>query len=95
MNSPDRPLNICLASPEFAPLAKTGGLADVSAALSLYLDSAGHDIRVLIPRYRRIDELGLDIEPVRGMASIHANFGGVEGHYGIDRTVLPGSALPV
>ena len=40
-----KPLNICLASAEVTPLAKTGGLADVSAALSAYLHTAGHDVR--------------------------------------------------
>ena len=92
---PTKPLKICLASPEFAPLAKTGGLADVSAALSLYLHRAGHDVRVLIPRYRRINEQGLDIQPVKGMASIRMRLGDREIHFGIDRTTLPDSGLPI
>ena len=95
MNTPDKPLRICLASPEFAPLAKTGGLADVSAALSLYLHRAGHDVRVLIPRYSRIEALGLDIEPVEGIASMHINLGGADLNFGIDRTTLPDTDLPV
>ncbi len=91
----NEPLRICLASSEFAPLAKTGGLADVSAALSAYLHDAGHDVRVLLPRYRRIEDLGLDIQPVDGMASIRTRLGDTEIHYGIDRATLPNSDLPV
>ena len=49
------PLKILLAASEVAPFAKTGGLADVSAALGRYLGRAGHDVRVFLPLYRRIE----------------------------------------
>ena len=51
-----KPFRICLVSSEVAPLAKTGGLADVAAGLSRYLGSAGHDVRVFMPLYKRIRE---------------------------------------
>ena len=38
-----------------APYAKTGGLADVMAALPRYLHRAGHDVRPFLPLYDRID----------------------------------------
>lgn len=38
---------------EFAPLAKTGGLADAVAGLSRALEQSGHDVRVLLPNYGR------------------------------------------
>lgn len=38
-----------------APFAKTGGLADVMGALPKYLHRAGHDVRVFLPLYDRID----------------------------------------
>jgi starch synthase len=62
--SPDNKLKIFLACSEFTPLAKTGGLADVTAALASYFDSAGHDVRVLMPFYASIDFAGLEIEIV-------------------------------
>jgi starch synthase len=47
-------LKILIVSAEFAPLAKTGGLADAVAGLSAALGAAGHDVRVLLPRYGRL-----------------------------------------
>ncbi|HJQ61252.1 MAG TPA: glycogen/starch synthase, partial [Burkholderiales bacterium] len=57
------PLNICLATSEITPLAKTGGLADVCGALSAFLHGNGHDVRVLMPRYSSIDTSELEIVP--------------------------------
>ncbi len=48
------PLRICYATSEVTPLAKVGGLADVSAALCTYLHQQGHDIRLFVPRYGHI-----------------------------------------
>lgn len=39
------------ATPEVAPLIKTGGLADVSGALPAALRAVGVDVRVLVPGY--------------------------------------------
>src|SRR5207253_1563634 len=38
-----------------APFAKTGGLADVMGALPRYLHRAGHDVRVFLPLYDKVD----------------------------------------
>ena len=48
-------LKILLLSAELVPFAKTGGLADVAGALPKALKAQGHDIRVAMPRYGRID----------------------------------------
>jgi starch synthase len=88
-------LNICLTSSELSPLAKSGGLADVSSALSVYLDGRGHDIRVLIPFYSSIDTSGLEIVPIDGLQDLSLSTGFQAFHYAIDSTTLPGSRLTV
>lgn len=50
------PLRILFATPECAPWVKTGGLADVSAALPAALEALGHDVRVLLPAYPQVLE---------------------------------------
>jgi starch synthase len=44
-------LRVLFVSPECAPLVKTGGLGDVSAALPAALRELGIDVRVLLPGY--------------------------------------------
>ena len=51
-----RPLNILFVSSEVDPFAKTGGLADVSSSLPQAIKESGHEIRIMMPRYRFIGE---------------------------------------
>jgi starch synthase len=88
-------LKICLTSSEFAPLAKTGGLADVASALTDYLHRAGHDVRVLMPRYSMIDTAGLDVFPVDFLQQVPIRLGARDGHYSIDQARLPGTGLSI
>jgi len=46
---------VLMVSSEAAPLAKTGGLADVVGALPAALREAGDEVAVVIPRYGSID----------------------------------------
>ena len=48
------PLRILYATPEYAPLVKTGGLGDVAGALPIALRRIGLDARVLLPGYRPV-----------------------------------------
>jgi starch synthase len=52
------PLRILMVTAEYTPLAKTGGLADMVAGLSTELANSGHDVRILIPRYRGVEAAG-------------------------------------
>ena len=88
-------IRICLATSEFAPLAKTGGLADVCAALSAYLHRNGHDVRVLLPLYRRVRDSGLTIVPVESLQDIPIRLGPHTIKYSIDTAQLPNSSLNI
>ncbi len=48
-------LKILILAAEVVPFAKTGGLADVAGALPKAVRNLGHDVRVAMPRYGRID----------------------------------------
>jgi starch synthase len=54
-------VNVLFVTSEVAPLAKTGGLADVSAALPAYLHGAGHDIRTFLPFYGSLKTAGMEL----------------------------------
>lgn len=47
-------LKILFVSAEVSPFAKTGGLADVAGSLPQILAAKGHDVRVVMPKYRSI-----------------------------------------
>ena len=59
-----QPLKILLLSAEVVPFAKTGGLADVAGSLPKEIHALGHDIRVAMPRYGRIDPLKFGLEEI-------------------------------
>lgn len=48
-------LKILFVSAEVTPFAKTGGLADVAGSLPQALTAMGNDVRVVMPRYRKIE----------------------------------------
>ncbi|MDA3941195.1 MAG: glycogen/starch synthase [Spirochaetia bacterium] len=48
-------MKILMVSSECVPYAKSGGLADVVAALSRQLNNTGHDVRILLPGYSFLD----------------------------------------
>ena len=52
-------MKIAMISPEIAPFAKTGGLADVVETLSLALARRGHELSLIVPAYRSVLEESL------------------------------------
>jgi starch synthase len=90
-----KPLKICLATSEMTPLAKTGGLADVAAALTVFLDSRRHDVRALMPLHSVIDTSKADITPVDFLQNRLLQVGRHQFRYSIDTAYLPGSTAKI
>ncbi len=49
-------LKILFLSSEVFPFAKTGGLADVASALPKALKELGHEVRIIMPKYKAVNE---------------------------------------
>jgi starch synthase len=57
-------LNILIAASEIVPFAKTGGLADVMGALPKELETMGHNIKLVMPRYYNINIEKCNLKPL-------------------------------
>ncbi|HEX5461816.1 MAG TPA: glycogen synthase [Steroidobacteraceae bacterium] len=83
--------SICLLAAEVAPLSKTGGLADVAAALAKYLVAAGHDVRLFTPGYASIDRTRFPMQPLDGLQNVPLQVGPHHYVFSVTTTTLPGS----
>ena len=89
------PLKILLLASEIAPFAKTGGLADVAASLARFLDRDGHDVQLLMPMYRQVEEAGWDFTPHPLLQDLHIDLGGRSFTVSVSTAPLPKSAVRV
>jgi len=83
-------VRVLFVSSEIYPLAKTGGLADVSAALPLALTELGVDVRLVLPGYPQALAAAAN-------KSVQAEFGDAFG-MGVTRLIsarTPDSGLPI
>src|SRR5579863_1559370 len=86
-------MNILLAGSEAVPFAKTGGLADVMAALPVELEQLGHRPVVFLPGYSRALNCGQPIEPTDVRVRVPIGSKTVEGR--LLRSRLPDSGVEV
>ncbi len=86
-------MRICFLSAEYSPFAKTGGLGDVSAALTRHLARRGHDLRVFVPLHGQMDLRGVDRHPVDFLQGLAMRVGAHVFHYGVQTARVPGSSL--
>ncbi len=86
-------MKILLASSEVAPFAKVGGLGDVSAALPRQLATLGHDVRIVMPFYKKVRT------PERAFEEVVSERVIAMGPHRVSVTflssTLPGSTVPV
>jgi starch synthase len=90
-----RPLKILFVSAEVAPFAKTGGLADVTAALPGALAAAGHDVRILVPLHRGVRTQAPDLVQDDAVAPFQLTHGDRSYDFALRQARLPGSGVPV
>jgi len=68
-------LKILFVSPEVFPFAKTGGLADVSSSLPKALKELGHEVRIMMPKYKVVNERRFVLRDVIRLKDIPVTIG--------------------
>ena len=64
------PLRLLFAASEVAPMTKTGGLADVAAALPVALRELDIDVRVLLPGYAPVMSAITHVRPLAELPAL-------------------------
>ena len=84
-------MKILMVTSETVPFAKTGGLADAVSALAIALKKLGHDVRIVMPRYYKIDRSKL--KPIEAPLAVAA--GQIETWVKVYESTQPDSQVPV
>jgi starch synthase len=92
---PSKKIKVLFVTSEVVPFIKTGGVADVSAALPQMLGDLGHEVRLLVPKYGAIDERKFKIHEVVRLKDIKINIGDKEVVFSIKSSFLPGQKVRV
>lgn len=90
-----RSLKILLVSSEVSPFAKTGGLGDVSSALPKALKDLGHDVRVITPQYRIINERKYVLRDVIRLQDIEVSMNGNLHTINVKSAFIPNTKVQV
>jgi starch synthase len=83
-----------MTASEAVPFAKEGGLADVVGALPKFLRAKGHDVRVVMPRYYKVDREKFQLRQLPGALVVPMGIIG-EMYCGVYEGRLPGSDVPI
>lgn len=88
-------LKILFVTSEVVPFIKTGGLADVSSALSQMLAENGHEVRIVVPKYGAVDERKFKIHEVVRLKDISIKIGEKDVVFSLKSCFLPGPKVRV
>src|SRR3984893_13099420 len=70
MQNDIQPLKVLILAAEIVPFVKVGGLADVVGALPKALQALGHDVRLVMPRYKQVDPERFHLETICKAVSV-------------------------
>lgn len=88
-------LKILFVSSEVVPFVKTGGLADVSAALPQMLSELGHEVRIVVPKYGAVDERKFKIHEIVRLKDLQIKIGEKDIIFSLKSCFLPGQRIRV
>lgn len=86
-------LKILFISAEVDPYAKAGGLGDVGSSLPKALRAMGHDVRVVMPAYKNIEDGYPDVVNQHTLLKVPLGYG--EFNAGLFQSKLPESDVPI
>lgn len=85
-------MKVLFVSAEVTPFAKVGGLADVVGALPISLHKLGVDVRIMMPKYERLEAAP---KPELAVQSVAVAFGKSGEWVKVYRSTLPSSSVTV
>ncbi len=93
--APSKKLKILFIASELYPFVKTGGVADVSAALPQKLTEIGHEVRIIVPKYGAIDSRKYKIHDVVRLKDLSVDIAGREVVFSVRSSFLPSPKVRV
>jgi starch synthase len=88
-------LKVFFVSSEVSPFAKTGDLAEVSGALPKVLKERGHDVRMMMPNYRAVNERKFTLRDVIRLKDMAVPVGGQQMKASSKSSFLPDSKVQI
>lgn len=88
-------LNIFYVSPEVSPFAKFSDLGDVAAAFAKYTKNLGHDIRIMMPNYKLINERKYTLRDVIRLQGLELKVGDKSHEANGKSSFIPNSKVQV
>ncbi|MFH1943580.1 MAG: glycogen/starch synthase [bacterium] len=88
-------LKLLMVFPEVAPFAKTGSVGDIGGALPKVLKDFGHDVRIISPQYRIINERKYVLRDVIRLQNIPVSLGKKNINVHVKSAFLPNSKVQV